>query len=147
TMAFAIMVSMFVSFTLTPMLSLRWLTIAHPTEAEDTKHHRLFHALDRWYTASLRWTLAHPMMIIGMSAALIALTYPLNRMVGRTFVPSEDMAEFTVHADTPQGTSIAGTTEIAQTVVREIGELEGVSHVTYLAGADRYTHFHVMFYL
>ena len=68
-------------------------------------------------------------------------------MVGRTFVPNEDMGEFTVHVDTPQGTSIEGTTEIAQSVVREIGEQEGVSHVTYLAGADRYTHFHVFFYL
>ncbi len=147
TMAFAILVSMIVSFTLTPMLSSRWLKISSSHGEEDTKHHRLFRALDRWYTASLRWTLAHPMAIIGMSAALVALTYPLNRMVGRTFVPGEDMAEFTVHADTPQGTSIEGTTEIAQNVVREIGEQEGVSHVTYLAGADRYTHFHVMFYL
>src|SRR4030095_6986993 len=55
--------------------------------------------------------------------------------------------EFTIHADTPQGTSIEGTTEIAQKMVREIGEQEGVSHVTYLAGADRYTHFHIYFYL
>jgi HAE1 family hydrophobic/amphiphilic exporter-1 len=147
TMAFAILVSMIVSFTLTPMLSSRWLKVSKPHGEEDTKHHRLFRALDRWYTASLRWTLAHPMAIIGMSAVLVALTYPLNRMVGRTFVPSEDMAEFTVHADTPQGTSIEGTTEIARNVVREIGGQEGVSHVAYLAGADRYTHFHVLFYL
>jgi len=147
TMAFAIFVSMIVSFTLTPMLSSRWLKISNTHGEPDTKHHRLFHALDRGYTASLRWTLAHPMAIIGISAVLILLTYPLNRMIGRTFVPSEDMAEFTVHADTPQGTSIEGTTEIAQSVVREIGEQEGVSHVTYLAGADRYTHFHVYFYL
>ena len=35
-------------------------------------------------------------------------------MVGRTFVPSEDMGEFTAHVDTPQGTSLEGTTEIAQ---------------------------------
>jgi HAE1 family hydrophobic/amphiphilic exporter-1 len=147
TMAFAIFVSMIVSFTLTPMLSSRWLKVSSAHGDDDTKHHKLFGALDRWYTASLRWTLAHPMVVIGMSAALVALTYPLNRMVGRTFVPSEDMAEFTVHADTPQGTSIEGTTEIAQGIVREIGEQEGVSHVTYLAGADRYTHFHVYFYL
>src|SRR3954469_15569791 len=147
TMAFAIFVSMIVSFTLTPMLSSRWLKISNTHGEPDTKHHRLFNALDRWYTVSVRWTLAHPMAIIGISAGLIVLTYPLNRMIGRTFVPGEDMAEFTVHADTPQGTSIEGTTEIAQSVVREIGEQEGVSHVTYLAGADRYTHFHVYFYL
>jgi HAE1 family hydrophobic/amphiphilic exporter-1 len=147
TMAFAILVSMVVSFTLTPMLSSRWLKLSPGGTAEDTKHHRLFHALDRWYSASLRWTLAHSMWIIGVSVALVALTVPLNRMVGRTFVPAEDMNEFTVHADTPQGTSIEGTTEIARNLVKEIGELEGVSQVAYLAGADRYTHFHLFFYL
>jgi hydrophobic/amphiphilic exporter-1 (mainly G- bacteria), HAE1 family len=147
TMAFAILVSMIVSFTLTPMLSSRWLKLSHAGGAEDTKHHRLFRALDRWYSASLRWTLAHPMWIIGVSAALVALTVPLNWMVGRTFVPAEDMNEFTVHADTPQGTSIEGTTEIARNVVKEIGRLEGVSQVAYIAGADRYTHFHLLFYL
>ena len=148
TMAFAILVSMVVSFTLTPMLSSRWLKASPAgTGEEDTKHHRLFRALDRWYTASLRWTLAHPMRIIGISIAVVALAFPLNRMVGRTFVPAEDMNEFTVHADTPQGTSIEGTTEIARNVVKEIGELEGVSQVAYIAGADRYTHFHILFYL
>jgi HAE1 family hydrophobic/amphiphilic exporter-1 len=147
TMAFAILVSMVVSFTLTPMLSSRWLKASHAGTDEDTKHHRLFRALDRWYSASLRWTLAHPMWIIGVSAALVALTVPLNWMVGRTFVPAEDMNEFTVHADTPQGTSIEGTTEIARNLVKEIGELEGVSQVAYIAGADRYTHFHLYFYL
>jgi hydrophobe/amphiphile efflux-1 (HAE1) family protein len=147
TMAFAILVSMIVSFTLTPMLSSRWLKLSPGGTAEDTKHHRLFHALDRWYSASLRWTLAHPMWIIGLSIALVALTVPLNRMVGRTFVPAEDMNEFTVHADTPQGTSIEGTTEIAKNLVKEIGTLEGVSQVAYLAGADRYTHFHLFFFL
>jgi HAE1 family hydrophobic/amphiphilic exporter-1 len=147
TMAFAILVSMVVSFTLTPMLSSRWLKLSEAGIAEDTKHHRLFHALDRWYTASLRWTLAHPTWIIGISIALVALTIPLNWMVGRTFVPAEDMNEFTVHADTPQGTSIEGTAEIARSLVKEIGEIEGVSKVAYLAGADRYTHFHLFFYL
>ena len=46
TMAFAILVSMVVSFTLTPMLSSRWLTPGHlGGGVEDTKHHRLFRAL------------------------------------------------------------------------------------------------------
>src|SRR4030095_6607314 len=94
TMAFAILVSMFVSFTLTPMLSSRWLKASHAGAEEDTKHHRLFRALARWYSAALRGTLAHPMWIIGVSAALVLLTVPLNWMVGRTFVPAEDMNEF-----------------------------------------------------
>jgi HAE1 family hydrophobic/amphiphilic exporter-1 len=149
TMAFSIMVSMIVSFTLTPMLSSRFLRMAgeggRPPHA--SRQEGVFHRVDQFYTASLRWTLHRPMTVIGISAAVFVLSVPLNRMIGRTFVPNEDMGEFTVHADTPQGTSLEGTTAIAQDIMRELGEQEGVSHVEYLAGADRYTHFHVFFHL
>ena len=151
TMAFAILVSMLVSFTLTPMLSSRFLKVGRRRAATSkTKDTRLLPlARSRATRASLRWTLAHPMAIIGVSAARRSLlTFPLNRMVGRTFVPNEDMGEFTVHVDTPQGTSLEGTTEIAQQhASRSSAGMEGVSHVGNLAGADRYTHFHVFFYL
>ncbi|MEQ1869240.1 MAG: efflux RND transporter permease subunit [Vicinamibacterales bacterium] len=147
TMAFAILVSMLISFTLTPMLSSRFLKVSDAEKDHKSKERGVFHAVERFYGASLRWSLAHPMAIIGISLAVLALTIPLNRMVGRTFVPNEDMGEFTVHVDTPQGTSLEGTTEVAQQYMKEIGEQEGVSHVAFLAGADRYTHFHIFFYL
>ena len=147
TMAFSIMISMLVSFTLTPMLSSRLLRAEDAAGDEKTRSSRFFTWMDRAYSASLRWTLAHPMAVIGISLAVLVTTVPLNRMVGRTFVPNEDMGEFTVHVDTPQGTSLEGTTEIARGIVKEISGLEGVSHVSYLAGADRYTHFHAFFYL
>jgi hydrophobe/amphiphile efflux-1 (HAE1) family protein len=147
TMAFSILVSMLVSFTLTPMLSSRFLKLADAEKDKRTKEHGFFHAVERGYDACLRWTLAHPMAIIAISVLAFGLTFPLNAIVGRTFVPNEDMGEFTVHMDTPQGTSLEGTTEIARDVVKEISQQEGVSHVAYLAGADRYTHFHAFFYL
>jgi HAE1 family hydrophobic/amphiphilic exporter-1 len=147
TMAFSILVSMLVSFTLTPMLSSRFLKVADAERDKKTKEHGFFHAVERGYDACLRWSLAHPMAIIGISLFVFALTFPLNAMVGRTFVPNEDMGEFTVHIDTPQGTSLEGTTDIARIIVKEISDQEGVSHVSYLSGADRYTHFHVFFYL
>jgi HAE1 family hydrophobic/amphiphilic exporter-1 len=147
TMAFAILISMIVSFTLTPMLSSRFLKLSDADRDERTKEGGFFTRVDRAYSGSLRWTLAHPMAIIWISVGVFALTFPLNRMVGRTFVPNEDMGEFTVHLDTPQGTSLEGTTETARAVVKELSGLEGVSHASYLAGADRYTHFHVFFYL
>jgi HAE1 family hydrophobic/amphiphilic exporter-1 len=147
TMAFAILVSMVVSFTLTPMLSSRFLRMSDAEADHKTRSNRLFDAIDRFYTRSLEWSLARPMTIIAISLAAFATTFPLNAMVGRTFVPNEDMGEFVVHADTPQGTSLEGTTEIAQQIVKEIGEQEGVAHFSYLAGADRYNHFHVFFYL
>src|SRR5436190_2209449 len=49
TMAFAIMVSLLVSFTLTPMLSARWLKIDRD-EKQGSKDSKVFHALDVFYT-------------------------------------------------------------------------------------------------
>jgi len=147
TMAFSILVSMLVSFTLTPMLSSRFLNLADAEKDKKTKERGVFHWVERVYARSLSWTLDHPWTIITISLVAFAMTIPLNRMVGRTFVPNEDMGEFVVHVDTPQGTSLEGTTDIARQIVKEIGDQDGVSSVSYLAGADRYTHFHVFFYL
>jgi hydrophobe/amphiphile efflux-1 (HAE1) family protein len=147
TMAFAIIVSMIVSFTLTPMLSARFLKPADAERDQKTKDRGVFHWIDQAYSRSLEWALAHPMTILGITVVVLALTIPLNKMVGRTFIPSEDMGEFTAHVDTPQGTSFEGTQAIAQQVVDEIRGQEGVARIAYLAGAERGNHFHIMFYL
>ena len=147
TMAFAILVSMVVSFTLTPMLSSRFMKAADADGDAKTKDSWFFRKVDHGYSACLRWSLAHPMVVIGISVACMLATVPLNRMVGRTFIPDEDTGEFTVHMDTPQGTSLEGTTEIAKGIAEELRGQEGVGTMAYLAGADRYNHFHVFFYL
>jgi hydrophobic/amphiphilic exporter-1 (mainly G- bacteria), HAE1 family len=147
TMAFAILVSMLVSFTLTPMLSSRFLKLADAEKDLKTKGRGFFHWIDEAYGRSLHWALAHPLAILGATVFVLGLTIPLNRMIGRTFIPPEDMGEFTAHIDTPQGTSLEGTREIAEQVVKEIGGQEGVARVTYLSGADRVNHFHIFFYL
>jgi HAE1 family hydrophobic/amphiphilic exporter-1 len=147
TMAFAIVVSMVVSFTLTPMLSSRFLKVSDAAGDTKTRESRFFRAIDRWYSASLNWSLAHPMTIIGVSAIVILSTIPLNRAVGRTFVPEEDMGQITVHMDTPQGTSLEGTVEAAGNVVKDLTGLEGVGQLQYVAGMGKVNHFHVMLFL
>ena len=54
TMAFAIMVSMLVSFTLTPMLSSRFLKLSDAAADHKTKERGFFHWLDNWYYAAGR---------------------------------------------------------------------------------------------
>jgi HAE1 family hydrophobic/amphiphilic exporter-1 len=147
TMAFSIIVSMGVSFTLTPMLSSRFLKAADAANDEKTKDSRFFRAVDRWYTSSLMWSFAHPGIIIGTSVVVVALTVPLNRVIGRTFVPDEDMGQITIHADTPQGTSLEGTADIARSVVKDLSGQEGVGQLQYVAGSGKVNHFHVYVYL
>jgi len=129
TMAFAILVSMLVSFTLTPMLSSRFLKLADAEADRKTKEKGFFHWLDGWYTRRVNWALDHAMVIIVISVVTALLTIPLNRMVGREFVPTEDMGEWTVHLDAPEGTSLEGTTEIAFKLLKEVSGIEGVAHI------------------
>ena len=146
-MAFSIMVSMLVSFTLTPMLSSRFLKLSDALSDSHTKESGFFKAVDRWYTASVQWSLAHPWTIIATAVVVFAFTIPLNRMVGRSFIPNEDMGEWTIHVDTPEGTSLEGTSEVAKELAAELGGLEGVSHIEYLAGSGKVNHTHLFVYM
>src|SRR4051812_18701340 len=147
TMAFAILVSMLVSFTLTPMLSSRSLKLADADSDRKTKEHGFFHWLDGWYGRQVNWALDHPGVIIVISLITALLTFPLNRMVGREFVPNEDMGEWTIHVDTPEGTSLEGTTEVAFKLMDELSGIEGVAQiepsvgVTANAGSPTHIHF------
>ncbi|PYV38324.1 MAG: AcrB/AcrD/AcrF family protein [Acidobacteria bacterium] len=101
TMAFAIMVSMLVSFTLTPMLSSRLLKRL-PREAANpvpdkgapightSKDSRFFGWIDRRYGRLLEWSLDHRGVVILMALATFALTFPLNALVGRDWIPPDD---------------------------------------------------------
>jgi hydrophobe/amphiphile efflux-1 (HAE1) family protein len=129
TMAFAIMVSMLVSFTLTPMLSSRFLKLSDAASDKNTKEHGFFHWIDNFYARQVNWALDHPGIIIGISIVTALLTFPLNRMVGREFVPNEDMGEWIIHVDAPEGTSLQGTQEIAFKLVNELSGIEGVADI------------------
>ena len=129
TMAFSILVSMLVSFTLTPMLSSRFLKLSDALADHKTKERGIFHWMDEFYSRQVRWALAHSGVIIALSVVTFLLTFPLNRMVGRDFVPNEDMGEWTVHMDAPEGTALEGTQELAFQVLKDLQGIEGVAEI------------------
>src|SRR2546430_794028 len=129
TMAFSILVSMLVSFTLTPMLSSRFLKLSDGAADQKTKEHGFFHWLDGWYMRRVNWALDPSTAIIAISVVTALLTLPLNHMVGREFVPNEDMGEWTIHLDAPEGTSLAGTSEVAFSLLKELQGIEGVAQI------------------
>ena len=148
TMAFAIMVSMLVSFTLTPMLSSRFLKPADGVADHKSKEAGFFHWIDQRYTSALNWSLDHPGAIIGISAVTVLMMFPLNRMVGREFVPDEDMGEWIVHLDAPEGTSLEGSTEVAFKLLKAVSGIEGVAHIEpsigVSGGSGAATHVHLI---
>jgi HAE1 family hydrophobic/amphiphilic exporter-1 len=118
TVAFAILISMFVSFTLTPMLCSRWL---RHTEDEKLRFKRanggvLMRGIADWYDKLLGWSLRHRWVIMTLALAVFATIVPLSRMVGFNFMPNDDSSEFEVVMQTPEGSTLERTARMAEEV-------------------------------
>jgi HAE1 family hydrophobic/amphiphilic exporter-1 len=110
TMAFAILVSLLVSFTLTPMLSARWLKVkGHGTDAHGSKDSKVFHAVDVAYTRLLEWSMAHRGLVAGIAVLVLLSSVPLFMAANKNFMPQDDQSEFEVNLRAAEGTSLEST--------------------------------------
>ena len=105
TIAFAILVSLFVSFTLTPMLCSRFLKVEHG-RGGGSKSNRVYRAVEDSYAAVLAWSLRHKGLVALGSLALMALGYPLLRTTALEYIPRDDSSQFEVQVTAPAGTSL-----------------------------------------
>jgi HAE1 family hydrophobic/amphiphilic exporter-1 len=127
TMAFAVLVSLFVSFTLTPMMSGHWLKAPPPGSHAASKHSRLFDPLDRGYTWLLHWAMAHRGLVAVATVLVLLSSVPLFRVTAVNFTPEDDQSQFDVTMRAPEGTSLAAMNVIANRLgaaVRQIPEVE-----------------------
>src|SRR3954467_8989006 len=124
TMSFAILVSMLVSFTLTPMLSARWIKMrprredAEGQQVEDrgSKESRFFRPVDRFYEATLTWSLAHRGIVAGIAARGLMRRGRLFMGANKNCMPNNDQGEFEVGMRAPGGTSLEATEIIANRI-------------------------------
>ncbi len=108
TIGVAILVSGFVSLTLTPMLCSRWLK---PPQAGE-HHGRLYTTIERtwdrslsWYERSLAWVMDRRGLAMAFSALILVGTVVLARLVPKGFIPSEDQSRLVATTETAEGTS------------------------------------------
>ncbi len=125
TMAFAVLVSLLVSFSLTPMLGSRWLkgsTANGGREHHGSKDMWLFHHMDVFYTRLLDWALAHRLRVVVIAGLVLLSTVPLGIVVHKNFMPVDDQSEFLVAIRAPEGTSLQTTELITNRVATMIRE-------------------------
>ncbi|HEX6210175.1 MAG TPA: efflux RND transporter permease subunit [Methylomirabilota bacterium] len=137
TAAVAIMVSLLVSFTLTPMMSARLLHADDAGGAHGRPRSRggFYGYLDRGYTVLLAWAMRHRAAVAGLALVVAIAAVPLYSLVRQEFVPGGvDEGEFEVRITAPEGTSIGSMNEALQTVEREIREVPGVRLVLATVG-------------
>ena len=138
TAAVAILVSLVVSFTLTPMMSARLLRRgAAGAAGHDAASSRqgFYGVIDRQYTRALVWSLEHRFAIAVAAVLVIASSYPLYALVAQEFIPSGgDEAEFELQVTAPEGSSLAAMDEISRSLDRDIRSIPGVRLLLMSAG-------------
>ena len=142
TIVAAVLISMFVSFTLDPMLSSVWndpqahgvhhgppvtlydKTLGRVTGAFD----RLTHALSDGYQSLLAWALVHKVKTVLLAAATFFGSFFLIPLVGAEFVPKADFSETVVNFYTPVGSSLEVTESRARQVDAALRDMPEVRH-------------------
>lgn len=137
TAAVAIMVSLLVSFTLTPMMSARLLRTedAAGGEAAAKSRRGLYAWLDRCYAWLLAGALRFRILVALLALAVIASSVPLYQVIKQDYIPSDvDEAEFEVTVTAPEGTSLAAMDEVMQAIAADLRDTTGVRLVLTTAG-------------
>ena len=141
TIVAAVLISMFVSFTLDPMLSSIWhdpsieglgrkgppvtwydKTIGRVTGWFD----RATESLADSYQAILRWALVHKLKTVFLAIAIFAASVAMVPLLGTEFVPKGDFSETSLSFNTPVGSSLEVTEAKArqvEAIIREFPEV------------------------
>ncbi|MBI3370373.1 MAG: efflux RND transporter permease subunit [Betaproteobacteria bacterium] len=134
TVVAAVLISMFVSFTLDPMLSSIW----HDPQAEGqfgtgplgrllAWFHRLMESFTALYQRLLGWSLEHRKTVLAIALASFLGAFPMMKFLGSEFVPEPDLSELQVQFKTPVGSSLALTQSKAvqvETALRGFPEIK-----------------------
>ncbi len=146
TVAFAVLVSLFVAFTLTPMLAAHWGVDPHVEGGAPSRNplKRGISAFNRWfdrqalgYSGLIEWALNHRKTTLFGAFALFVGSLFLFPLIGGGFLPPQDQSQFEVQFETPDGSSLAYTREKAEQIGAIVQGIDGVDYTYTTVGAGQ----------
>lgn len=145
TIAFAVAFSLFVAFTLTPMLSAYWLRAGHDSSGRRVSW--LENLLDKWeqgfetlrenYRQILYWSLQRPKKLVALAVLSLFLNVLLAPFLGSEFQPTYDSGEFSINMMAPAGTSIERNKELVAQVEKEVMNIPELESAYLVVGTNR----------
>ena len=136
TLSAAILVSMVVSLTTTPMMCAKWLAPRSGTAVAPRRPSRM----RRWYRQTLAWALRHPLTMLVLLALTIGLNITLYRIVPKGMFPQQDSGRIFGSVRADQSASFESMQERLTTFMNLIQKDPSVAHVIgYTGGRSRNT--------
>jgi len=136
TAAFAVMVSLFVSFTLDPMLSAYFMRPLKQLRKRETWFTRLsdrleefYKGVDSNYRVILHWALNHRKFIIIGAILIFIFSLSLISLIGVEFFSPEDRSQIIIDIEMPPGSSIDMTDKVAskvETIMRKLPDVKTI---------------------
>jgi len=139
TATFAIVVSLVVAFTLTPMLAARIFkardgATPDPHAGGHAPAGGVYRALEAGYEGLLGWCLAHRWVVVLVTLGIFASGWLLLTRSRVEFIVDDDMSEFEVVAEAPPGSSLERTAQIIQTIEADVRQVPEVVTLFATAG-------------
>lgn len=128
TVAFAIFMSLCVSFTMTPMLCSRFLKLKKG-HGGSSKSNFIWRAVEESYMAILRGSLRHRWAVVAATVGLFAVTPLLFKVIGFDFMPRDDQSEFEVAITLPEGYTLDRADKLFAEIEGRLKTLRGVTDV------------------
>jgi len=137
TISVAVLVSLFVAFTLTPMLSSRWLNREDEALSKEGNilqkilyyFNHFFDILNQKYKTALSWSLNHRKTIVFGAIFVFVLSFFIMGMLGSQFFPETDRSEFMIEVKAAPGSSLEQTSNLCsqvEKILRERSEVQTV---------------------
>lgn len=146
TICFAMAISLFDALTIAPMLSAYFAGNIHKKPSKlwyytfgylERGFSNFQDYLELKYEKLLHFTLKAPLLIIGLSLVLFVSSIYVVKKVPKTFLPAQDIGEFMISLELPQGSSLDKTAKIAHDVDALLRRQKEVKDLTLLIGSSQ----------
>lgn len=133
----AILLSMLVSFTLTPMMCSKLLKSNRATGQMPKSRRGFYHWIELAYLACLRWTMKFRWVALLMAVGVIALNVPMYQRVKQDYIPTNvDESEFEVRVSAPEGANIVSMDLALRRVEAELQKIDGIEFLLTTVGTS-----------
>lgn len=127
TLVYTLVASLFVSLTLTPFLASKILKIKS-SEKQSFGTRRINNFIENRYRKWLGWSVIRPKRVLLLSAIVFVGSFVLFPIVGVSYFPKAEKPQFLINIDTPPGTSLSKTDEVATYVESVLSTKNDIRH-------------------